>query len=457
MRQRQRSIPYRIYPTLQAQRRGSISNIDPQFSYFSVDSRLPIPRYSQRFLDQGPERVGPVGAPCFNVKVNYSVGGFFPDFGQADKERVNNYVDYSTDTAEDIISLPTAHVLQRALPLVPEMLAPIDWRWYAAKAGHAEWIREGWSKPRLSLYQDFSAVNFLLEWKQMLGLAKSWFKRDELIARWHKLRRKNVRLDQRAEALANERLAHVYGTKLLIADARFMFESLVRLNEKVARFLKRCKGVQRLYRKGGPKTTTFQPLRRTVPFDEFDGIPGGSLITVRTVEVRSRAVLYYTAHPPKFKWFWTRFAQLCDAYGVRLDAGIAWDAIKFSFVVDWFVNVGPWLHANWSIDNYQIDVKYIAFGNSVRIDVRDELIWRRDVRQPGVPGVSTLESSLLSRDTTIYRRSYGEIPKIGAPVLAANSKPWSINRALNALALVVQGARIPGRALSKRFFSYTDR
>jgi hypothetical protein len=46
----------------------------------------------------------------------------------------------------------------------------------------------------------------------------------------------------------------------------------------------------------------------------------------------------------------SQLAGLLQQLGVKPDASIIWNALPFSFVVDWFVRVGDWLGANYSVD-----------------------------------------------------------------------------------------------------------
>jgi hypothetical protein len=53
-----------------------------------------------------------------------------------------------------------------------------------------------------------------------------------------------------------------------------------------------------------------------------------------------------------------------DVLGVRLDPGIIWDATKFTFLVDWVVDVGGFLHS-FGRDNYPIEVRITDFCHSL--------------------------------------------------------------------------------------------
>jgi len=57
-----------------------------------------------------------------------------------------------------------------------------------------------------------------------------------------------------------------------------------------------------------------------------------------------RTVQYkFTA--PEFQGWISRLKQFIDAFGI-LDPAAIWDLIPFSFVIDWFIGIGRWLHQN---------------------------------------------------------------------------------------------------------------
>jgi hypothetical protein len=60
-----------------------------------------------------------------------------------------------------------------------------------------------------------------------------------------------------------------------------------------------------------------------------------------------------------------QIATHLDTLGVRLDPGIVWDAIPFSFVVDWVVDVSAFLHS-FARNNYPIRVVDGGFVHSYK-------------------------------------------------------------------------------------------
>jgi hypothetical protein len=65
----------------------------------------------------------------------------------------------------------------------------------------------------------------------------------------------------------------------------------------------------------------------------------------------------------------TKTRAILDTLGVRLDPSILWNAIPFSFMVDWFVDIQGLL-SRFSTDNLGIDVSIEDFCSSVKSVVR---------------------------------------------------------------------------------------
>jgi hypothetical protein len=77
------------------------------------------------------------------------------------------------------------------------------------------------------------------------------------------------------------------------------------------------------------------------------------------------ATLRYTYTLPKLDDSTAKVALALDALGVKLDPSIVWNAIPFTFLVDWVVDVGGFL-GTFARDNYRIDVKIRDFTHSVK-------------------------------------------------------------------------------------------
>jgi len=114
----------------------------------------------------------------------------------------------------------------------------------------------------------------------------------------------------------------------------------------------------------------------TVPWTSgliSDNLANGGLRTNIVLTRRCRwiippiyhATLRYSYVLPRLDDSTAYVALALDRLGVRLDPSIVWNAIPFSFLVDWVVDVGGYL-GSLARDNYQIEVKIRDYVHSVK-------------------------------------------------------------------------------------------
>jgi hypothetical protein len=97
-----------------------------------------------------------------------------------------------------------------------------------------------------------------------------------------------------------------------------------------------------------------------------------------SVGARFHRTLQYQYTAPEFIGWMSRIAQFIDSFGI-LDPAAIWDVVPFSFVVDWFINIGPWLHNN-RPRLFGADTKILDYCESVkRVDT---VTWRMDWNAP---------------------------------------------------------------------------
>jgi hypothetical protein len=92
-----------------------------------------------------------------------------------------------------------------------------------------------------------------------------------------------------------------------------------------------------------------------------------------------------------------------DALGFELNPQIAWDAIPFSFVLDWFLNVGDWL-SQFKIDALHIPV--LLSDSSVDYKEEYEVTSKVAVNPNGYPtdvSTRTLPAGYVTHDTLFHR------------------------------------------------------
>jgi hypothetical protein len=61
------------------------------------------------------------------------------------------------------------------------------------------------------------------------------------------------------------------------------------------------------------------------------------------------------------------YKGMADSLGVMLDPGIIWRAVPWSFVVDWFVGIGPWLSKNFSMPNIAPVTHIYSYVYSIKV------------------------------------------------------------------------------------------
>jgi hypothetical protein len=275
-----------------------------------------------------------------------------------------------------------------------------------------------------------------------------------LTERWHALAgyqqsHSGVRVNRQfgsVKGLAEERLAYVYGTKLFIQDVATIYRIFSNWKRRADQFLANTGTIRKSYKTPLTVDTSFQTLGvSSLPV--FD-VENSSIAVQEISRVECHAALAYTVMVPELKGFLARLAQLSDSYGVRLDAGIVWDAIPLSFTVDWFINVSEYLHNNWSRDWFKMDVKLLEYGHSAKIQYTRQLLWNRPTRDNHTAS-DTSAVTLFQWDFSFYRRVRSDPPVFTKSELEILDKGWKLNRIINAAALTIQRAKLPSQKYLK--------
>jgi len=121
-----------------------------------------------------------------------------------------------------------------------------------------------------------------------------------------------------------------------------------------------------------------------------------------------RAKLVYSYTMPGASGSMRTIQGYLDALGVKLDPSIIWNAIPFSFIVDWVLDVGKFLKS-FSIDNLDIRTEILSFTTSVKW----QIVHRVSFEHPRDLTGGTYHPSQLAYQTTIgyYERTCGIPPK----------------------------------------------
>lgn len=195
-------------------------------------------------------------------------------------------------------------------------------------------------KPELTTV---SMPNFLLEIRDILTL------RDLL---------KGKHMNQSlSKEIAGGHLQYQFGIAPLIGDLQAMVAAVQTLTTRMNRFLVLC-GV---LLKGS--TILLEDVKRVNGVIETSG-PPGSGVTRRCPWTASlhRTITAHIAYRPQPLKVMENYARtlwgLLDTFGFELNPAIVWNAIPFSFVVDWFIDIGDFLEM-FKIDTLELPIMYV--------------------------------------------------------------------------------------------------
>ena len=133
-----------------------------------------------------------------------------------------------------------------------------------------------------------------------------------------------------------------------------------------------------------------------------------------------------------------RLKAMLDSLGVRPDASILWNAIPFSFIVDWFFDVGGWLESL-SSDNLEIPVHIDDFCHSIKVDYSVELHMQRKYDYPVQGLLYTDLQKVLMRNVSHYERRRA-VPATHLNT-AVQRGPLSLNKIALGASLIVANSK----------------
>jgi hypothetical protein len=195
-----------------------------------------------------------------------------------------------------------------------------------------------------SMETGFSLPNFLWEFGEIKSLGK-WWDRGKGVFR----------------NLSNGTLNYNFGLKPFISDVRSLAEGLRTLQSRL-RSLKSQAGTlcRRHYRETCDVSTEIPEVGGTHIWRNRASI---------SAQVVRNATMSYTYQFPNLDALDSAIYGFLDSIGMQLSAATVWEAIPYSFVVDWFFNVGDFLkqfEKSW-ID---IEINIVDYCLSTRIEGR---------------------------------------------------------------------------------------
>lgn len=218
----------------------------------------------------------------------------------------------------------------------------VDWRMLSSQA----------MESMLPTFSDKgeSIVNFILELKETKSLFDLWNSKQSLL--------KNI---------ANGHLNYSFGWRPFLSDCSRIVSALASFQKKLRQLQQdNNKPVKRHFRR--PMDSIDLPAKKTGSANIVSGVTGyWTQETAFLVPPTYCATCVFKYVLPDMSLVSNQVKAFLDTLGVQADATIIWNAIPYSFVVDWFFNVGGWIHSLRS-DNLSIPVEIIQFCHSIKYE-----------------------------------------------------------------------------------------
>jgi hypothetical protein len=387
------------------------------------------------------QNTGTIYKPVEHSKWAIQYGGHASEY---DSSQTHGYFTLpGKDTEDYYVHVSNRRVWDAATGYFPNLLKIPDWKghplWFHRFDGHLNYAYA--LKP--SLNTGFSLLNFLLQWKDVVHIFEHYLAKGAMRKTFNKIMKEFWHSPSAgAREIANQRLEWEYGTKQFFQDLHHIMSIMTTWKQIADEFIHnagKARYITRAIR--GPGTppwfdpSIFVPWK---PFGASDGTDGkNGLRYQKEVSIESHLSVVYSYNTPAMSGFLSRLAQLSDSFGVSLDASIIWDAIPFSFVVDWFTNVGEWLHRQRK-DLYNMEVTYREYGLSAKFSVAQSVVLY--AHGPYVGQFPDYQSQVFVGGTTFvhYERNLVDLPSSALPTAFDNPNRWTVHRILNATALCLQ-------------------
>jgi len=381
------------------------------------------------------------------------------------------------DTADTNYQMDTINVKGPVLPYTGHYGAvgkPIEWLLlfydpmlvdgFVPPPADLDWLKQQSLNAMLpTIKGQLSAVNSLLELKDLISLKK---RIEQLRLLWknpvvtHILRYARLNPHLTAKQLlrsgAGDYLQWSFGLRPLISDVLGVYRAVRQTQKRVNAFVSSA---------GRTRTSHYtRVLEEYTPYQHDvgwagswsyvnftdpngQGIEGSWSIAAQCHTERDvwtnptvfHAQVEYNYNYTQYQLDNARMLGLLDAIGVNLNPAIIWNAIPWSFVVDWVANVSSWLDQQ-KVGNMEPRINIHRYLWSVKRERRIQLTSRIKAKvnyittNPSYPPQSASHPVVTE---TAYRRSIGIPDAASVRLSGLDSREFSLGAAL----VIVQGRR----------------
>jgi hypothetical protein len=258
---------------------------------------------------------------------------------------------------------------------------------------------EAFSEMKPSLNSGFSLTNFVIELAEFKWILKAFRKAKKSYDFVNRIRK--TRLHKSFDALesvvgidtdrkgpvknmSSAYLMYQFGWKLFIQDLSELY-TLLSNREKILH--------DYVSRQGIPQVRHFQKvLQPGVTGTEYPSDQWRKSYRLFSI---FHATMKYTYTIDGLHSEYSKYKAILDIIGLKFNVSVLWEAIPFSFVVDWFLNVGDSLESVFDKDYLESKVTILDFCYSVFEKLTEEA-WIAGQHQP--------DGYLGSYETTTYER-----------------------------------------------------
>lgn len=212
---------------------------------------------------------------------------------------------------------------------------------------------EAYETMKPSLVAGFSLTNFVLELRDVRRMFDIWKRADSYV--------KNIGAGY---------LNYQFGWKLFLHDVNDIWKKLSTWEKSLEDYKsKQGKPCRRHFRK---------VLEPQVGYFTYPLSSGGESYNWYTKQTRKsvfHATMLYTYTVPQIDSEFAKLRAIGDIFGIRFNSSVIWEALPYSFVVDWFVGVGSYLKAK-EKDYLESKVHVIDYCYSIKHE--DVLTYNKD-------------------------------------------------------------------------------